>query len=1685
MAVAASNNSQAQVEPSIPNQIPLNIRTETQQSNSDYFRSSHDAVPEPKSATLAAADDHEDGSTPQHRRSVQFARDTDFHDASVNPISNPTVPDTPPHEASSSYRQRERLRNRMRSFGLQKRPPSHIRTRSSITVGGDGDYITTPGTEAPAQSDMTDGEMADSSVPPSPAPFSFSKKKRKAPPDWLASTEPNTPMEPGFHGNHRTAHSQSPARHQRPKPPRRATMTDVPEGLKEGVSEDEGRARLSQSPGWRLRSSAWLRDAQNQSFMARRRASRTEETPERRGLRLLRRAGTGNEETQTPSRLKMTEAREKWRRIAPKVMTAMRMRTRRPEKKGVDYVKSAELMAELIAGSPAAIIFASHFQPDELRRKKVPVLLEQLKIRIPTVEKTSETSERHAKFKIELEYGNGLMRMDWSIDRYLSDFINLHLKYTGSQLTDWRRRGVTSGSKKLPRFPKSSFPVLKSMVGASMLPDEEEEEKDKEKATLGAADKNGEESAVEDAPQTPAGPGISHRRRASQHVRAYSSGAIRGLGRFPGRSNTSEGDAMRREEFATRQRRKLEQYLREMIRYFMFRGGSNRLCRFLEISALGVNLAAEGGYHGKEGTLHIKQPGTLHGMRHSKWFLVRDSYVACVDSPEETSLLDVFFVDSQFDFSSKLPRIRDQKTARDMAKTAKGNAGKSSNHRLRLRNSERKLTLYAKNERQQEQFAESVNKMWKATIWAQKQRFGSFAPVRHNVHAEWLVDARDYMWKLSRAIDMAENVIYIHDWWLSPELYLRRPPSVSHNWRLDRLLQRKAREGVKIFVIMYRNINSAIPIDSEYSKQALLDLHPNIYVQRSPNQVYQSTFFWAHHEKICVVDNIVAFCGGVDLCFGRWDTPDHVLVDDKRTGHEDRQFSRDAEGSQLWPGKDYSNPRVQDFYDLFEPYGEMYDRTKTPRMPWHDIGMQLSGQPARDLGRHFAQRWNYLLRQRKAPGRRGPTRPIPMLLPSPDLTPEDLAAMRMNGTCEVQMLRSCGEWSIGTPDRTEHSIQEAYIKLIETSDHFIYIENQFFVSSGVVDGTPIKNKIGDALVERIKRAHANDEDWAAVIVIPLMPGFQNAVDNPDGTSVRLIMESQYRSICRGEHSMFGKLRAVGIDPHDYIQFYSLRQWSKIGPSKALTTEQLYIHAKCMVVDDRAVVIGSANINERSMRGDRDSEVAACVRDRNMIDSTMAGRPYQVAKFAHTLRVRLMREHLGTDVDSLRNYEVEDWSASRALQKIGEAMNSRNSENNRFTGFGSPGDVVPNDLVRVSVPSSPKSNAENESVEKLESVSSAAGHTHCEYGRDSRILTGGREVLMGSAVAEGKGTVLQPQQFTSASANRAQISSSDPTTSPEGVALPPMPPRTHSQEVSLTQLSQLPPLPETDDSDIGGPLVKTFTEISATTLNAFISEINRPVIEDNCMRDPLVDSFLHDTWHTVAENNTKIYRQVFRCQPDNEVTTWDHYKAFDSYSARLNEEQGIGQSRERVDSNTPSKTGPPGTGTEDLVSDRISQLNSRSVTGSLKETRTTEDGRRRAFTNTSAAPSLPRIRTASSARSQARSDRPGEQLNEKQLDLSEGMRRNVEIGSPPVREGTSNGGSLDETKESGSTLTLDGSAGMKKRRRATTRSSGAARGNDSTMNRDDAEQLLRLIQGHLVVFPYDWWVLSDTCRFCSC
>ncbi|KAK3100819.1 Phospholipase D1, partial [Teratosphaeriaceae sp. CCFEE 6253] len=153
-----------------------------------------------------------------------------------------------------------------------------------------------------------------------------------------------------------------------------------------------------------------------------------------------------------------------------------------------------------------------------------------------------------------------------------------------------------------------------------------------------------------------------------------------------------------------------------MIRWLIFRADSTRLCKFLELSALAIRLSAEGGFQGKQGLLTIASrrhrelrhkglglavgAGGFAERHHARWFLVRHSYVVCVDGPESLVPYDVFLVDGDFRMEKKPKKISDQETAADMAKAAVETTKSGKHHLIRLYNSERKLKLIARSERQ-------------------------------------------------------------------------------------------------------------------------------------------------------------------------------------------------------------------------------------------------------------------------------------------------------------------------------------------------------------------------------------------------------------------------------------------------------------------------------------------------------------------------------------------------------------------------------------------------------------------------------------------------------------------------------------------------------------------------------------------------------------------------------------------------------------------------------------------------------------------------------------------------------------------------------------------------------------------------------------------------------------------------
>ncbi|KAG2721387.1 hypothetical protein I3843_02G066000 [Carya illinoinensis] len=793
---------------------------------------------------------------------------------------------------------------------------------------------------------------------------------------------------------------------------------------------------------------------------------------------------------------------------------------------------------------------------------------------------------------------------------------------------------------------------------------------------------------------------------------------------------------------------------------------SREVCRFLEVSKL--SFSPEYGPKLKEDYVMVKHlPKILNGDDERKccpchwfnccndnwqkvWAVLKPGFLALLEDPFHTQPLDIIVFDvlpaSDGNGEGRVSlakEIKEQNPLRHAFKVTCGN---------------RSIRIRAKSSAKVKDWVAAVNDagLRPPEGWCHPHRFGSFAPPRglteDGSQAQWFVDGRAAFEAIASSIEDAKSEIFICGWWLCPELYLRRPFDAHASSRLENLLEAKAKQGVQIYILLYKEVALALKINSDYSKRKLLSIHENVRVLRYPDHFSSGVYLWSHHEKLVIIDYQICFIGGLDLCFGRYDTCEHKVGDCPPL---------------IWPGKDYYNPRESEPNSWEDTMKDEVDRGKYPRMPWHDVHCALWGPSCRDIARHFVQRWNYAKRN-KAPNEqaipllmpqqhmviphymgksreievesknvqnhsdlrrqdsfsaRSSLQDIPLLLPQeadgldsgePKLNRLDLSNLDQPSkvssglsfsfrkskieavgpdtplkgfvdnfesldhhekllsdrvaqpgmkssdpdwwetqergdqggfadesgqvgprvSCRCQVIRSVSQWSAGT-SQTEESIHGAYRSLIEKAEHFIYIENQFFIS-GLSGDETIRNRVLEALFRRIMRAYNDKKLFRVIIVIPLLPGFQGGLDDGGAASVRAIMHWQHRTICRGHNSILHNLyELLGPKTHDYISFYGLRAYGKLSAGGPVASSQVYVHSKVMIADDCIALIGSANINDRSLLGSRDSEIGVLIEDKEAVNSFMGGKPWKAGKFSLTLRLSLWSEHLG-----LRSGEID-------------------------------------------------------------------------------------------------------------------------------------------------------------------------------------------------------------------------------------------------------------------------------------------------------------------------------------------------------------------------------------------------------------------------------------------------------------
>ena len=173
-------------------------------------------------------------------------------------------------------------------------------------------------------------------------------------------------------------------------------------------------------------------------------------------------------------------------------------------------------------------------------------------------------------------------------------------------------------------------------------------------------------------------------------------------------------------------------------------------------------------------------------------------------------------------------------------------------------------------------------------------------------------------------------------------MYLKRPAKKHRKSKIIDILDRIATKGVSVYVHVYKEIASALTLNSKYTVEALKRKNPAIRAIRHPKRsIYGGEFFWSHHEKIVCIDQEIAFLGGLDMCYGRLDNQKHKL--------------KDIGDKPFWNGIDYSNSRIRDFDNVQEGDHDRIDRKTVPRMPWHDVAVMIVGDAAYDVSVHYIE----------------------------------------------------------------------------------------------------------------------------------------------------------------------------------------------------------------------------------------------------------------------------------------------------------------------------------------------------------------------------------------------------------------------------------------------------------------------------------------------------------------------------------------------------------------------------------------------------------------------------------------------------------------------------------------------------------------------------------------------------------
>ena len=268
--------------------------------------------------------------------------------------------------------------------------------------------------------------------------------------------------------------------------------------------------------------------------------------------------------------------------------------------------------------------------------------------------------------------------------------------------------------------------------------------------------------------------------------------------------------------------------------------------------------------------------------------------------------------------------------------------------------------------------------------------------------AHVVIDAADYYVLMQQAMYRATQLIHMIGWDFDTRMRLG---DGRRFWNLPRKTINPARLGPYVIWLCDRTPGLQVRVlkwnfgalKFLFRGSMILDLirwmlHPQIDFKLDSAHPLGCS----HHQKVVVIDDKFAVCGGIDLTSDRWDTPEHLEQDPRRH-------------------KPYSK----------KLYG-----------PWHDLSMLVEGDVAGALAELGRDRWA-----------RAGGKPLEPCAPqSKSIWPKGLKAEFED--VEVGIARTRAEWR-GSPEI--HEIETLFVEHIARAKRFIYAESQYFASRAIAE----------------------------------------------------------------------------------------------------------------------------------------------------------------------------------------------------------------------------------------------------------------------------------------------------------------------------------------------------------------------------------------------------------------------------------------------------------------------------------------------------------------------------------------------------------------------------------------------------------------------------------------------------------